>query len=72
MGIPEKQGKQDENDQSKNTIQYALDTTTSQQKKANASKTWSLLQTTGVCESTKTSTTVTFIYSLHQFNKEKA
>jgi hypothetical protein len=33
MGIPEKQGKQDENDQSKNTIQYALDTTTSQQKK---------------------------------------
>jgi hypothetical protein len=40
--------------------------------KAKANKIWSLLQKTGVCESTETWTSVTFTYILHQFNKEKA
>jgi len=47
----EKQGKQEENEQNKNTIQYALDTTSKNKTKAN--KTWSLQQTTGVCVRTK-------------------
>jgi len=37
MDNPEKQARQEENEQNKNTIQYALDTTTSQQKQ-NQSK----------------------------------
>ena len=39
MDNPEKQGRQEENEQSKNAIQYELDTTKSQQKQnKNANK----------------------------------